>query len=148
MVALRTIAGIALLAAAQAAGARMPGENLFIAGDGFSIEQAVADVAAQRTKGDPPARILVIGAETRRLKKADASYTLLDAIASTKRAGTVFYVCGKDMRAAGLLAKDLIPGVRAVRGWSETGEAQAGSEKTGEQYPLAPGRRMRSLCAE
>ena len=148
MVALRLIAGIALLAAAQGVAARMPGENLFIAGDGFSIEQAVADVAAQRTAADPPARILVVGPEVRRLKKGDASYTLLDAIASTRRSGTVFYACGKDMRASGLLAKDLIPGVRAVRGWSETTAAQSGSEKTGAQYPLAPGRRMRSLCAE
>ena len=148
MVALRLAAGIALLAAAQAAVARMPGDNLFIAGDGFSIEQAVADVAAQRTAGDPPARILVIGAEAKRLKKGEASYTVRDSVAAARRGGAVFYICGKDMRASGLAAKDLIPGVRAVRGWSETTAAQSGSDKSGEQYPLAPGRRMRSLCAE
>ncbi|MBS0337890.1 MAG: hypothetical protein JSS40_13960 [Proteobacteria bacterium] len=148
MGALRIALGVVLAAAAQAAPARLPGDNLFIAGDGFSLEQAISDVAAQRTAGDPPARILVIGAEARRLKKGDASYTVRDLVASSRRAGTAFYVCGKDMRAAGLVAKDLLPGVRAVRGWTDTPAAQAGSEKSGEQYPLAPGRRMRSLCAE
>lgn len=135
--------GLALLAAVQSAEARVRGDNVFIAGDGFSIEQAVADAAAQRRAGDPPARIVVLGAETKRLKKGEAGYSVLDAVSAGRRQGAGFYLCARDMRAAGMAAKDVIPGVQVVRGWSE-----APPQPQEEQFRMAPERRMRSLCAE
>jgi intracellular sulfur oxidation DsrE/DsrF family protein len=135
--------GLALLAGAQGAAARVPTNNVFIAGDGFSIEQAVADAAAQRRKGDPPAKILVLGEQTRRLKKDEAGYSVMDAVSAGRRNGATFYACARDMRAAGMAFRDFIPGVQVVRGWSE-----APPQPQEEQFRLAPERRMRSLCAE
>ena len=131
------------LALAQAASARTPGDSVFIAGDGFSIEQAVADSAAQRTAGDPPGKIIVLGAAVKRLAKEGAGYSVRDALAAARKGGVTLYVCAKDMRAARLASKDFLSGVRVVRGWTE-----APAQAQVEQFRMAPDRRMRSLCAE
>ena len=50
------------------------GQNLFIAGDGFTLEQAMGDAEAQRTPLDSPRyRILATGEQVRRLMGVGAA---------------------------------------------------------------------------
>jgi hypothetical protein len=94
------------------------GQNLFIAGDGFTLDQAMGDAEAQRTPHDSPRyRVLVTGEQVRRLMGVGAAPDGYDVLARARSSGGTIFVCGKDLKALGLRPEDMIPGVVAVRGY-------------------------------
>ena len=123
------------------------GPNLFIAGDGFTLEQALADAAAQRTAQDPPGyKILVTGDEVRRLEAAQATPDVVDLVAKARQSGASVFVCGKDLKPLGLKPDDLLPGVVAVRGYIPYDESKI--EDWERRLPRAPDRKSLAVCAE
>jgi predicted peroxiredoxin len=91
------------------------GSNLFIAGDGFSLEQALADAQLQRTPFDPPNyKILVTGEEAERLAADRADPEVVDLVREAQQSGASIYVCSKDLKRLGLDPGELLPGVAAV----------------------------------
>jgi predicted peroxiredoxin len=91
------------------------GPNLFIAGDGFTLEQALADAQAQRTPLDPPNyKILVTGDEVQRLVARRTTPDVAELVHKAQESGASIFVCGKDLKALGLQSEDLLPGVAAV----------------------------------
>lgn len=138
------IAGAVGLSAA--AGAALLGPNLFIAGDGFTLEQAIADAAVQRTEQDPPSyKILVTGSEARRVVAAGAARDVIDLIRKARQSGASVFVCGKDLKALGLRPEDLLPGVFAVRGYIPYDSARI--EDWERKLPRAPDRKSLAVCS-
>ena len=123
------------------------GPNLFIAGDGFTLEQAIADAQAQRTEQDPPRyKILVTGDEVRRLVTARATPDVTDLVRKARESGAAVLVCGKDLKALGLKPDDFLPGVVAVRGYIPYDESKI--EDWERRLPRAPDRKSLAVCAE
>ena len=120
------------------------GPNLFIADNAFTIEQAVADAAAQRTPQDGPTwKLLVADAEAARLIASGASASTLSAIQKARASGATVYVCAKDLKAINATPRDLIPGVHAVRGYL-TADAQVPDWE--RRLPWAPDRKALAVC--
>ena len=127
--------------------ARVANPNLFIAGDGFSLEEALADARAQRTAADSPNyQVLVIGPDVKRLLRAGATQRSIQQIRAARRSGAVFSVCQKDLTSLGLKAVDLMPGIQTVRGFPGS---QDGTVEAGDQLSLpTSARRIKSICSE
>ena len=86
------------ISSALAAGPR--GQNLFIAGDGFTLDQALADAQKERTPQDSPRyRILATGEEVRRLMGVGAAPDGYDLLVRARKSGGTFFVCSKDLKA-------------------------------------------------
>lgn len=127
--------------------ARVANPNLFIAGDGFSLDEALSDARTQRTAVDSPNyQVLVVGPEVKKLLRAVATQRTIQQIRGARRSGAVFSVCQKDLTALGLQSADLLPGVQTVRGFSgsQDGTAEAGEQRLLPTYA----RRMKSICSE
>ena len=126
--------------------ARLIGPNLFVAGDGFTLEQAVQDAASQRTEQDSKTyKLLVVGSELKRITGSGATRDVRDLLSKAAKAGAQVFVCVKDLKASGLRPADLLPGVRPVRGFQPEGaEPLEGWEK---KLPRAPDRKMLGICA-
>ncbi|HYR35545.1 MAG TPA: hypothetical protein VEQ87_14730 [Burkholderiales bacterium] len=137
--------GVAPLMLALALAAAPLGPNLFVAGDGFTLEQAMADAQAQRTPEDPPPKILVTGDQAARLAAARATPDTIELIRRARRGGAGIYVCGKDLKAHGLRPGDLVPGVIAVRGYVSGDPSRA--EDWERRLPPAPDRKSMAICA-
>lgn len=137
---------VAMFVAPSNGYARQFGPNLFIAGDGFTLEQAVSDAARQRTSQDAPQYdLLVLGKEIRRMRISNASSSVGDLIQQASRRGASVYVCVKDLEALGLTPTDLLPGIRAVRGYPPKIEVSRQSWE--ENLPQAPDQKMRAICS-
>jgi hypothetical protein len=122
------------------------GHNLFIAGDGFTLDQAIADAQAQRTPLDSPRyRILATGEEVRRLMAAGAAPDGTELLARARRSGGTVFVCGKDLKALGLKPGDLLPGVVAVRGYLPYDPSKV--EDWERRLPRAPDGKSAAVCA-
>lgn len=126
--------------------ARVTNSDLFVAGDGFSLEDALTDARTQRTDTDPPHyRVLVLGPEVKRLIRRGVSQRLIQRIRAATKSGAVFYVCQKDLTSLGLRTADLLPGVQAVRGFPAT---QSGiGEESALQQSTGSDRRIMSICS-
>jgi len=137
---------VVLIAFAEFAEARLIGQNLFIAGDGFTIERAISDADAQRTAQDSRSyKVLVLKTELARLVDSSATPGIRQLFLKARQDGAMFYACAKDLKALDLEPSDLLTGVRVVRGFpSKNGDAVQEWEK---KLPLAPDRKMRSICA-
>ncbi len=139
---LLTLASAALAAPAVAAPL---GPNLFIADDTFTIEQTIADAAAQRTPQDGPTwKLLVTDSQAQRLLSSSAMSANTDAIHRAQGSGARVYVCAKDLKALNATPADLLPGVRAVRGYL-TADAQVPDWE--RRLPWAPDRKSLAVCA-
>src|SRR5689334_15774133 len=122
------------------------GQNLFIAGDGFTLEQAMADAEAQRTPLDSPRyRILATGEQVRRLMGVGAAPDGYDVLARARKSGGTIFVCGKDLKALGLRPEDMIPGVVAVRGYLPYDASKI--EDWERRLPRAPDAKSLAVCA-
>jgi intracellular sulfur oxidation DsrE/DsrF family protein len=122
------------------------GQNLFIAGDGFTLEQAIADAQAQRTPLDRPNyKILVTGNEAQRLLAARATPDVVDLVRKAQASGGSVFVCGKDLKALGARPDDLLPGVVAVRGYIPYDSSRI--EDWERKLPRAPDRKSMAVCA-
>ncbi|HET7364594.1 MAG TPA: hypothetical protein VFJ70_13590 [Burkholderiales bacterium] len=118
------------------------GPNLYIAGDGFTLEQAAAD--AQR-EGATAYKILVTGAEARRLIAARATRETTDLLRLARASGARIFVCAKDVKALGVTPRDLVKGVTTVRGYVAETAHLSGWER---RAPRAPDRKSLAVCAE
>ena len=122
------------------------GQNLFIAGDGFTLEQAMGDAEAQRTPLDSPRyRILATGEQVRRLMGVGAAPDGYDVLARARRSGGTIFVCGKDLKALGLRPEDMIPGVVAVRGYFPYDASKI--EDWERKLPRAPDAKSIAVCS-
>jgi hypothetical protein len=122
------------------------GQNLFIAGDGFTLDQAIADAQAQRTPLDAPRyRILATGEEVRRLMGVGAAPDGYDVLAKARKSGGTLFVCGKDLKALGLRPGDMLPGVVAVRGYLPYDPSKV--EDWERSLPRAPDAKSLAICA-
>ena len=120
------------------------GPNLFIADNAFTIEQALADAAAQRTPDDGPRwKLLVADQEAARLIAAGATPATLEALRKARASGATVYVCSKDLKALNATPRDLIGGVHAVRGYL-TADSQVPDWE--RQLPWAPDRKALAVC--
>ena len=128
----------------SAAAAAPMGPNLFIADNAFTIEQAVADAAAQRTPQDGPTwKLLVADSEAGRLIAARATAATIEAVRNARASGATVYVCAKDLKAINATPRDLIPGVHAVRGYL-TADSQVPDWE--RRLPWAPDRKALAVC--
>ena len=96
-------AGLALATLAQAAD-----PDLVIAGRGASLEQAVAAPHA------PTYRLLVLRQELMRVRASRAEEEVRQLIERARHDGAVVFVCERDLRAARLQPRDLLPGIVTV----------------------------------
>jgi len=132
------------LSSALAAGPR--GQNLFIAGDGFTLDQAIADAQKERTPHDSPRyRILATGEEVRRLMGIGAAPDGHDLLVSARKSGGMFFVCSKDLKALGLRPGDMLPGVVAVRGYLPYDASKI--EDWERRLPRAPDAKSVAVCS-
>lgn len=140
------LAALALSTTSSLSHARLFGPNLFVAGDGFTLEKAVSDAANQHTSQDAPAyKLLVVGSEIQRIETSAESSDAHDLLQQAAQHGASIFVCVKDLKALGLQPADLVPNVRAVRGFSSS---TAGDLTTWEKgLPQAPDQKMRSICS-
>lgn len=128
----------------SAAAAAPMGPNLFIADNAFTIEQAVADAAAQRTPQDGPTwKLLVADSEAGRLIAARATAATIEAVRNARASGATVYVCAKDLKAINATPRDLIPGIHAVRGYL-TADSQVPDWE--RRLPWAPDRKSLAVC--
>ncbi len=133
-----------LLTLASVATAAPIGPNLFIADDAFSIEQAIADAAAQRTPQDGPTwKLLITDHQAQRVLAASAMSAAVDAVHSAQASGARVMVCAKDLKALNATPRDLLPGVRAVRGYLS---ADAQVPDWERKLPWAPDRKSLAVC--
>ena len=138
---LRPLAFAFLTSAATAAPI---GPNLFIADNAFTIEQAVADAAAQRTPQDGPTwKLLIADREASRLIAARATPATIEAVRKARASGATVYVCAKDLKAINATPRDLIAGVHAVRGYL-TADSQVPDWE--RRLPWAPDRKSLAVC--
>jgi intracellular sulfur oxidation DsrE/DsrF family protein len=124
------------------------GGALYIAGDGFSLEQAVAD-GIRENGGKTEFRVLVLGAEISKLGFHGATREVTSVIGEATRNLGRFYVCERDMKRQSFSPSDFLPGVEVVRGLTakEAG-VSGGANAEKSKAPLAPLPRMRRICAE
>jgi intracellular sulfur oxidation DsrE/DsrF family protein len=118
----RLLACGAAIAAACAASPPALGQaegGLYIAGDGFSFEQAAEQGLARNPKGQR-FFVLVLPPNGAALTKA-ASRSAAAVRERVSAAGGVFYVCQRDIDSGAIDASKLLPGVVAVRGFPPSG---------------------------
>lgn len=142
---------LAVLAALLAAGAvhaqiRSQGGAVYIAGDRFSLEQAIADATLENVgpDGSTPFQIVAIGPESRKLTVKGTKRNVREAVRRIQGAGGTFYVCERDVKQAGFSQKDLLPGVRIERGWTQQEATQPAGGDTLSVPPAL--KRIRQLC--
>ena len=109
---------VAACAAAPAARAQAEG-GLYIAGDGFTFEQAAEQGLARNPKGQR-FFVLVLPPNGAALTKS-ASRTAAATRDRVVAAGGVFFVCQRDIDSGAIDASKLLPGVVAVRGFPPRG---------------------------
>ncbi len=142
---MRAAAFAALLLAASLHAQERPSAAVYIAGERFSLEQAIADAALENVGPDEsaPFQIVAIGPEMRKLTVKGSKRNIRDAVERMERAGGSFYVCERDVKQARLGKKDLLPGVRIERGWTEKELTRPGAEDRSISPSL---RRIRRVC--
>jgi len=104
------------ISSALAAGPR--GQNLFIAGDGFTLDQAIADAQKERTPQDSP---------------------------RWRKSGGTLFVCSKDLKALGLRPAAMLSGVVAVRGYLPYDASKV--EDWERKLPRAPDAKSVAVCS-
>ena len=93
--------------------------GLYIAGDGFTFEQAAGQGLARNPKGQR-FFVLVLPPNGAALTKS-ASRTAAATRDRVVAAGGVFFVCQRDIDSGAIDASKLLPGVVAVRGFPPRG---------------------------
>ena len=140
---LRTLA-VAILTFGSTAMAAPIGPNLFIADDAFTIEQAMADAAAQRTPQDGPTwKLLVVEHQVQRLLASSALSGTADLIRRAQSTGARVYVCARDLKALNATPRDVMQGVYVVRGYLTADEKVPEWER---RLPWAPDRKALAVC--
>ena len=143
------ICGAAISAPASA----QPEGDVYIAGNGFSFQQA-ADQGISRTPSGQRFFLLVLPPETNALTTAATSplVALRDRVVASNG---VLYVCQRDIDSGKIGVSSLVPGVVRVRGWLPVGD---GGLPEGEKYypdenpanfPVSTNsmRQLRSACS-
>ena len=125
----------------------------YVAGDGFTLSEALAQARQEHPPGSfRPFWLLALDGAVGALARRGAGPDMATAVADIQRRGGTVYVCEQDLRAAGLDSAELLPGVQAVRGWSdaesgirnEDGASDAGADDA--EQPLSPLWAVNRLC--
>jgi len=121
-------AAICCAAISTAAFAQSEGD-VYVAGNGFSFQQA-ADQAISRTSRGQRFFLLVLPPESNALTTATAGplVALRDRVVASNG---VLYVCQRDVDSGKISASNLVPGVVKVRGWPPVGDDRL---PEGEKY--------------
>jgi len=135
------------------AGAQSEG-GLYVAGAGFTFQQAVQQAIA-KNPGGQRFFVLAIPPETRALLTT-ATGTLAATRERAVAAGGVLYVCQRDIDNGKIAAANLAPGVIPVRGWPRvrTDALPKGARYFRDEDPAnLPAsnnalRKLRSICAD
>jgi hypothetical protein len=119
------ICGVAISAAAPA----QSEGDVYVAGNGFSFQQA-AEQGISRTSGGQRFFLLVLPPETDALTTTAAGplVTLRDRVVASNG---VLYVCQRDIDSGKISVSSLVPGVVKVRGWPPVG---GGGLPEGEKF--------------
>jgi hypothetical protein len=112
-------AAVAVVCAAAPPALAQAEGGLYIAGDGFTFEQAAEQGLARNPKGQR-FFVLVLPPNGAALTKA-ASRSAAAVRERVTAAGGVFYVCQRDVDSGAIDASKLLPGVVAVRGFPPRG---------------------------
>ena len=107
------LAALALIASAHAAPL---GPSLYIAGDGFTLEQALADA---KREGATTYKILVTGSEAQRLIAPRATRDTTELLRLARASGARVFVCAKDVKALGVTPRRRSPEMVSMRGSSQ-----------------------------
>jgi intracellular sulfur oxidation DsrE/DsrF family protein len=113
---------------------------VFVAGDTFSLEQAFADATLEKLGGASGFTIVATQREAAKLTEKGAKPGVKTAVRQFQQAGGHFYLCDRDLAAARLAAKDVLPGVKVERALTKQ-EQQATSAQDAEL------RRVRRACS-
>ena len=141
-----TIIAVTMCLVSSTGLARQFSPYLFIAGDGFTLEQAMSDARAQRAPQDPPTyKLLVLGSEIQRITASAASPSVRKLLQEATKRGASIFVCVKDLKTLGLKPKDLLPGVRPIGGYPS--KAEVSRDDWEKNFPQAPDQKMRALCS-
>lgn len=111
--------------------AEMEEGGVYVAGQGFTLEQAISQALAENASGAKRRFwIVVSGRDAARLASADADSGLRDSVKHVRAQGGIVYVCESDMRAQGIAPTKLMPEVVPVQGF--------GGAPTESGSPLPP----------
>jgi hypothetical protein len=137
---------LAVLAAAPCLAVHIASGGGYVAGEGFTLEQAIGDARGEHgpdTQGQ--FWLLVKDGEIGKLSRAGSSAELSASLATLQQRGAVVYVCASELAAAQLRAADLLPGVQVSRGWSDA-ESGIDAGAAREKAELSPFRAVDRLC--
>ena len=113
------------------------GGALYIAGDGFSLEQAVSD-GIRENQGKTAFAVLVLNAEISKLGFHGATREVTNVVGQALNSRGSFYVCARDARRLNFSSSDFLPGVEIVRGFTSAeaanADAQANQPKIGRAH--------------
>lgn len=145
----RTVALQARPAPVTTAAAQTPvkagasGGSVFVAGDAFSLEQAFADATLEKLGGAGSFTIVATQREAAKLTEKGAKPNVKTAVRQFQQAGGRFYLCDRDLAAAKLAPKDVLPGVKVERALTKQ-EQQATGAVAAQDAEL---RRVRRACS-
>jgi hypothetical protein len=122
--------------APDARGADLSEGEVYVAGQTFTLEQALSQALAENP-ADTKQRfwVVVSGRDAARLGRSDADSGLLDSIKRVRERGGLIYVCQSDMMAHGITPSDLIPQVAPIQGF---GAPASGSAQPPQPERLLP----------
>jgi hypothetical protein len=132
------------VALAQTPVTPVAGYGLYIAGDGFSLEQAIDDGLREKS-GDAGFAVLVLGAEVSKLTIHGATSEVSDVILRGVKGGAFLNVCERDVKRMSISAQYFLPMVRVSRGFSAS---ESGALDTAESGASGLLRRLRALCSQ
>lgn len=116
----RTLMRLALPIACAAAlhPAQAASGDVYVAGQGISLEQAFMQALAENP-GKPKEAfwIVVAGTDAARLSKAKAGAELVERVKAVRARGGVVFVCRSDLTRSGIQEGDLLDGVAPVYGY-------------------------------
>jgi hypothetical protein len=116
---MRRLLAIALACSAAIALAQTGGGGLYIAGTGFTFQQAVEQGLAMNPSGQ---RFFVLSLPPQTQALAlDAPVNLAALRNRAAQSGAVFLVCQRDVASGAVNLANLVSGVAAVRGWPPPG---------------------------
>lgn len=125
---------------------------VYVAGQGFTLEQAISQALAENS-GDASRRfwVVVSGHDVALTVKTGGDAGLLDAIRRIHERGGIIYVCQSDMLAQGIMASDLVTEVEPVQGFgAPSGSGSPPMSRSGNPLPkdLQHARLILRSCAD
>lgn len=94
--------------------------GVYVAGEGVSLTQALAQALAENPKkSDQPFWIVVSGTESGLLTKTRSNHDMRNMVRTAKERGAEIYVCRSELVRAGIKEEDLLDGVVSMYGYRQ-----------------------------